>query len=181
MAGRRSLPSPAFYDMIPLMQALKVLAKPAGIVLGIFLGIFVFFGLAVTYSTQHGDLQAKFLQGKAPAVLPDGAHRGTVPGYAGNWYGKEFDRMKKTGINLFGNGASLTKNYPFTVYPAKGLRDTQVDVLRIDYNLPENPAWLRLVTDEIVQVGPDEYLGKLHFRFIPGYPFALGFFELKKT
>ncbi len=163
------------------MSALKVLAKPVGIILGIFLGVFIFFGMAVTYGTQRGDLQVKFLQGTMPAVLPDGAHRGTVPGYAGNWYGKEFDRVKKRGINLFGDGTTIARNYPFTMYAAKGIRDTELSVIRIDYNLPENPAWLRLVTDEIVQVGPDHYLGKLHFRFIPGYPFALGFFELKKT
>ena len=35
-------------------------------------------------------------------------------------------------------------------------------------------------SDEIVQIAPNHYLGKLQVRIIPNYPFTLMFFELKK-
>lgn len=163
------------------MHALKAIAKPAGIILVIVFAVIMFMGAAITYGTQHGDLQAQFLKGTVPAQLPDGAYRGTVPGYGGTWYGKEFSARTATGINLFSNGQSLTKNYRFKIYRAKGIRDSQLDVLRIDYDVDGNPAWLRMVTDEIVQTEPGHFLGKLHLRAVPGYPFALGFFELRKS
>ena len=43
----------------------------------------------------------------------------------------------------------------FKTYQAKGLRDPEVDVLRIDYELPGNPFWLRRITDgDVVEVKP---------------------------
>jgi hypothetical protein len=34
--------------------------------------------------------------------------------------------------------------------------------------------------DEVVAIGPDHLLGKLIVRLIPGHPFAILFFELRK-
>lgn len=162
------------------MHILKAIAKPVGIILFLVFVVIMGLGIAVTWSTQHGELQTTFLKGKAPAELPDGPYIGTVSGYAGNWRGKEFIRSKKAGLNRFGEGDKLERLYPFALYPAKGLRDTQLDVLKLDYNVSGNPEWLKLVTDEIVEIEPGHFLGKVHLRLVPGYPFALGYFELRK-
>lgn len=158
------------------LHILKILGVVAAIVLA---GIFCV-GYAMTWTTQRGDLQHKFVSGSIPSVLPDGPYKGLVSGFAGTWRGKEFNRAQRTGHNLFGTGTTLERKYPFTTSVTKGLRDTGINVVKIDYDLPSNPGWLRLVTDEIVEIEPGRFLGKLHFRLIPGYPFALGYFELKK-
>ncbi len=120
--------------------------------------------------------QAKFLAGTLPTPPPDGFYHGTAAGREFSWKGKEFTAATATGINVFKN----TKNYPFKTYLGKGALDKQTDVLKIDYNLLENPWYVRLILDEIVQVNDNEYLGKMLIKIIPGYPFALGYFTLKK-
>jgi hypothetical protein len=45
--------------------------------------------------------------------------------------------------------------------------------------IAENPWWLRRVLDEIVQVGPDHFLGKVHLRWGPTH-LTVGYFELRK-
>ncbi len=162
------------------MHIIKAIAKPVGIILFLVFVVIMALGIAVTWSTQHGDLEAKFLQGTVPKELPDGPYIGTVSGYAGNWRGKEFIRSKKAGLNRFGEGEKLERLYPFALYPAKALRDAGLDVLKLDYNVTGNPEWLKLVTDEIVEIEPGHFLGKVHVRLVPGYPFALGYFELRK-
>jgi hypothetical protein len=163
------------------MHALRFLAKPAGIILGTILGIVLLLGFAITWSTQHSDLQQQFLLGSMPETLPDGPYRGTVPGYAGAWEGKVFDGANGRGKNLFRSGTALEPKYPFLLERSKGLRDPQLQVLRLNYNVEGNPGWLRLVTDEMVQTGSGKYLGKVYATLVPGYPFALGFFELSKN
>src|SRR3989344_3788857 len=59
-------------------------------------------------------------------------------------------------------------------------RGKKFDVLKIDYNVKGNPFWLRLIVDEIVQIAPNEYLGKMNLKIIPGFPFGILYFELKK-
>jgi hypothetical protein len=69
--------------------------------------------------------------------------------------------------------------YPFFA-AGRGLFDDQMMVLKLDYNIKGNPFWLRCVLDEVVQIGPDHYLGKMHLKIIPGIPFSVLYFELKK-
>ena len=71
-----------------------------------------------------------------------------------------------------------TERQPFKTYYGNGLRDKNLNVLVLDYDIPENPFWLRYIRDEIVQVAPNQYLGKLHLRVI-GFAFTLGYFELE--
>ena len=68
--------------------------------------------------------------------------------------------------------------YPFRTEVGPGLADP-VQVMKIDYDIPENPLWLRSILDEIVQVGPNHYLGKVHLRFGPMHA-TVGYFELRK-
>ncbi len=120
--------------------------------------------------------QKLFLSGKVPDPNPNGFYKGSLDGPKTFWQGKKFDAASSTGINLIGS----KEVYPFKTYVAKGLKDKNLDVLKIDYNIPENPFWIRLILDEIVQISPNNYLGKVHLKIIPGLPFTLGYFRLEK-
>ena len=100
--------------------------------------------------------------------LPNGFYKGSV-GFKTSWEGKKFNAENSSGINLFDG----QEKYPFKTYEEK-------DVLKIDYNLPENPFWVRLILDEIVEISKDKYLGTIKLRLIPGFPVTIGHFRLEK-
>ena len=143
-----------------------------------------------TWQMEHSANQEAFLKGTVPNPAPDGLYHGSV-GRNVSWLGKKFsaeggsasggDAFIGTGINVFDDGDGVrSERYQFVTSIGKGVRDTEKDVLKIDYNITANPWWVRFIFDEIVQTAPNEYLGKLHARFISGYPFTLGYFTLKK-
>ncbi|MES2087836.1 MAG: hypothetical protein V4467_02475 [Patescibacteria group bacterium] len=148
--------------------------------LGLILAMLLL-GVARTLFLEHSDNQAKFSAGKFPSVAPEGFFKGTVPGYSVSWKGKKFSAAESSGINLFddGNGGQKER-YPFVTSEGKGVHDKSLEVLKIDYNISANPLWLRPILDEIVEVSPEHFLGKVHVRIIPGFPFTLAFFELQK-
>lgn len=134
-----------------------------------------------TWQIQHDSRAKTFLGGTLPNPKPDGLYSGTVSGQKVSWLGKKFNSASSTGVNVFDDGGAIKgERYPFITSVGRGLVDSNLYVLKIDYNIPGNPFWLRFILDEIVQVAPNEYLGKLEVRIIPGYPFALAYFELKK-
>ncbi len=113
--------------------------------------------------------------------MPDGLYAGSVGETKVSWLGKKFNLSAMTGINLFANAdGSTVEKYPFAFSVGKGSHDS-ISVIKIDYDYGNNPFWLRLILDEIVEVAPGEYLGKLQLRIIPGYPFTLSFFSLTKS
>ena len=136
-------------------------------------------GLIFSQITYHHSNQILFTNGLVPDPLPNGSYRG-IAGNAGDWLGKSFDSETSTGINDFREGDTTVQRFAFKTYVGKGVQDSDKDVLKIDYNLPENPIYLRVLLDEIVEVSPGKYLGKLHLRLIPFIPFVLGYFELEK-
>ncbi len=101
------------------------------------------------------------------------------------WRGKTFDPAQQRGENIFtkdsyplarffnplyrgfiSNGPKTYRGFAFQTYPAPGLFDTDRTVLKIDYNLKENPALtVRRVLDELVQLDENLYLGKAHVRW----------------
>lgn len=132
-----------------------------------------------SWMLSRSDDQQIFASGILPAPLPDGFYAGTASP-RGQWKGKVFDRANAKGINIFGTRSGAEKEaYPFKTSVGKGLRDSEKDVLKIDYDLEGNPFWLRPALDEVVQVEPGILLGKLHYRLIPGFPFTLTFFRLE--
>ena len=153
----------------------------------VILFVILLFGFCCTWVVEHSYNQKQFLAGTAPNPTPDGLYSGTVPGHTVSWLGKKFNAASSTGINVFDDGKDTNGNiiqgerYPFKTSYVKGSRDKNLDVLAIDYNIATNPFWLRLILDEIVQVAPGQYLGKLEVRIIPRFPFTLAFFELKKS
>jgi hypothetical protein len=123
--------------------------------------------------------QQLFTKGRVPNPPPQGFYMGSVQGYKVSWQGKSFDAASESGINIFTDGTALYEKYPFKTSVGTGVHDS-ISVLQIDYDRPENPWWLRPVLDEVVEVAPGKYLGKLNVRVIPGYPFTLQYFELTK-
>ena len=58
------------------------------------------------------------------------------------------------------------RGFVFHTYVAPGLADPDRSVLKIDYNLEENPSLtVRRVLDELVQIDDNLYLGKAHVRW----------------
>lgn len=138
--------------------------------------------VARTMQMEHDPRQAIFSEGKVSNLSPEGFYQGSTGNQDTSWLGKKFDSANSKGINVFKSkdGTSIEK-FPFKTFESNGLRDKKLRVLAIDYNIPENPLWLRFVLDEIVEIGPREYLGKLQVHLIPGMPTTLGYFELKKN
>ena len=56
----------------------------------------------------------------------------------------------------------------------------QIDTFKLDYASPENPFLIGIILDEIVETAPQEYLGKVHMKVVPGYYATIGFFGLRK-
>ena len=148
-----------------------------------FVGVPLLFLLMIGYlrgwQVQTDHRQLLFINGTVPKDLPDGFYKGLVGGRAVSWKGKKFDAARKTGINILGDDNH--EAFPFVMYVGKGITDTHLDVIKIDYSSRANTWWLRFVLDEIVEVTPGEYLGKVHLRIIPGFPFTLGYFTLETT
>lgn len=121
-----------------------------------------------------------FLSGTVPQSL-DGFYRGSTHLPKFNWLGKSFNSAKATGFNNLQEDGKVVQRYPFKTYQAKGLQDKKLAVLRIDYDLAENPWWVKKVTDEIVEVGPGRLLGKVNYQILPGFALAIGYFALEKS
>ncbi|HSL43446.1 MAG TPA: hypothetical protein VK897_08435 [Anaerolineales bacterium] len=116
------------------------------------------------------------------------------------WLGKTFDSKRQSGENLlirasyplarifnplyrgfrYGDKASY-RAFAFRTYIAPGLMDTDRTVLKIDYNLKENPALtVRRVLDELVQLDDRLYLGKAHVHWWWGQWQTFAYFRLTK-
>lgn len=114
------------------------------------------------------------------------------------WKGKTFDAARSRGDNIFGRGSlSLVRlfnpryrgfrgdgpetyrAFAFRTYVAAGREDADRQVLKIDYDLPENPrVTVRRVLDELIQVGDGTYLGKAHVKWWWGRWQRVAFFAL---
>ncbi len=143
------------------------------------IGLFVIICILITIRTQKSADQKNFLAGTFPSPLPDGQYKGSAE-VTGSWVGKKFFATTQTGINLFRNkDGSTREQYPFKTYEGKGLRDSEISVFKIDYDVQANPFWVRPILDEMVEIAPGKYLGKIHYRF-PYFPISIGYFRQEK-
>jgi hypothetical protein len=114
------------------------------------------------------------------------------------WLGKTFNASRQRGDNIFRNDSYLLarifnplyrgfksdrpgtyRGFAFHTYTAPGLFDLDRTVLKIDYNLKENPPLtVRRVLDELVQLDENLYLGKAHVRWWLGGWQTVAFFSL---
>jgi len=62
-----------------------------------------------------------------------------------------------SGINEFLHFIQIAR---FRVEKGKSLSDEALDVIRIVYDDPANPFFVRPLVDEIRQIGPEEFLGQ---------------------
>jgi hypothetical protein len=113
------------------------------------------------------------------------------------WLGKTFSPSTGTGLNRFTptTGTRIwlralfprhnpdvllpdrLEAFPFRTCIAPGKLDPGVRVMKIDYDFEANPALIRHILDELVQIAPDRYLGKVLFRSGARYR-RIGFFSL---
>jgi hypothetical protein len=99
------------------------------------------------------------------------------------WLGKAFNPAEQRGLNRFqptrATGLWLAvlfpsyplrhfddriEAFPFRNRVGPGALDPNVRVLKIDYDFEANPMLIRHILDELVQIAPGRYLGKVLFR-----------------
>ncbi len=104
------------------------------------------------------------------------------------WRGKVFDRRDARGDNVFANNgrpwfrvllptyhgqrsdtSATFRAFDFRTYVAPGVLDPNVNALKIDYDLPENPGPVRRVLDELVELAEGYYLGRAYLRGRSGW------------
>jgi hypothetical protein len=115
------------------------------------------------------------------------------------WAGKRFDLGTQTGDNLLHPSARLPSRvlwpsyrpedagdgrlaaFKFRTYVSPGKLDPDRQTLKIDYDSDENPGLLiRDILDELVQIVPGSYLGKVLLRRNREAPWRLiGYFALQ--
>lgn len=144
--------------------------------IGIPLLFLLFVGSIRSWQVSTDPRQRIFLNGVVPTEMPEGLYKGKIEGRRSAWKGKEFNSQTRVGVNIVND----KKDFPFMFYKAYGLQDPKKEVLRIDYGRKDNPFWLRLVRDEVVQIKKDEFLGKIHVVIPPHIVFTLGYFTLEK-
>ena len=116
------------------------------------------------------------------------------------WKGKTFDAARASGDNVFtrdslplayvywpfyrgyvDDGPETYRAFAFRTYLAPGLMNPDRRVLKIDYDLPENPGLsIRRVLDELVQVKDGVYLGKAHVKWWWGRWQTVAYFTLSQ-
>lgn len=112
------------------------------------------------------------------------------------WYGKQFNKKTNSGDNLlpevlqpllrskYGNKTFGKKDgnrihaFPFKTKITKALQDP-MQVLQLNYNLPQNPGKVRDIIDELVQIDKNTYLGKAYLKEKNGFR-LIAFFSLRK-
>src|SRR3989338_4732003 len=112
------------------------------------------YGFYRTWKTGWSEDYDRFQQGTVPVNLPEGLWKGTALGLGEvSWKGKKFFKSG-TGINLVGEG----EKFPFRFSKEMSIKDGKKEVIRLDYNQPENPFWLRFIVDEMVSTGENQFL-----------------------
>jgi hypothetical protein len=159
-------------------------------------------GSLTTFFIERSPYQRTFVAARAPDPLPDGFHPGEAHVLFDKqtpWLGKSFDAKNQIGFNIFTplgarilkfasplyrkfsvNEEGNTRAYYFKTSVGKGKKDVDTDVFKLDYDMPENPFWIRAILDEVVEIAPQEYLGKIHVRLLPGFFISIGYFGLRK-
>ncbi len=125
----------------------------------------------------HGDLRGRML---ATTVL-GGRWVGRAERWASSrffpWRGKSFmpkDSARGEGINRV--GIDRVRLYRFETRIAKS-KAGDFDALQLDYDLPDNPGFIRAIEDEIRELSPGLYLGQAYLR-IGGQPVLILYFGL---
>ncbi|MFV0494827.1 hypothetical protein [Mycobacterium sp.] len=114
------------------------------------------------------------------------------------WQGKRFDKESKVGDNRMADNSKVPSKliwpfykmketpqgklaFDFKTYKDAGKADPDVEVMVIDYaDVKANPiVVIRSIRDELVEVVPGTYLGKILYRMPRGSYEMIGFFALR--
>ncbi|MBU7584234.1 MAG: hypothetical protein KAF91_15185 [Nostoc sp. TH1S01] len=115
------------------------------------------------------------------------------------WEGKTFDAATNTGDNIFTNDGLLLGRLIWPFYDGyvadtrgrslafkfqssrdKCLLEPDIEVLRLNFDLPDNPQFfIRDLVDQLVQIDDDFYLGKAVLKHPDGGRFCAAYFTLK--
>lgn len=116
------------------------------------------------------------------------------------WKGKVFDAAAASGENVFDHAAwrlvrlvwpgyiglhpdpespGAFRAFPFRTWAGPGVRDPERQTLKLDYDSPGNPASVRRILDEVVQLSGGVYLGKAHIRGFGGRWRTVAYFALR--
>lgn len=115
------------------------------------------------------------------------------------WKGKHLTPANSKGDNIFGRSSRLPfrllfpfyrgvtdsgpktfRAFTFKTLVEAGKVDADRQVLKIDYDSPNNPSLsIRRIIDELVQIGDGVYLGKIHFKWWWGSWKMIGYFSLR--
>lgn len=127
---------------------------------------------------ENSSKQKAFIKGRLPSKL-----QGFYPGTAlitGPWLGKSFNPESSSGINVISSNGDRKNVFPFKTEEGISLTNKNLKVLKIDYDIKENPFWVRIVLDELVETSSGNYLGKAYLRLMPNFPLSVMFFKLTK-
>jgi hypothetical protein len=166
------------------------------------LAVWLAFWSLVSYFVNRSHYHKQFVAGNLPQTVPDGFYQGTAHIFFDRqtpWLGKSFVATDNLGFNIFmAKSASLLKimmplykkfsrnrngdtdAFYFQTRTETGLKDKQTEVIKLDYDAPENPFPIRIILDEIVEVAPEQFLGKIHLKVFPRFYSTIGYFGLKK-
>jgi len=174
------------------------------ILLSIFAALIVWlaFWSLVSFLVNRSDYHRQFVAGKPPLTVPDGFYQGTAHIFFDKqtpWLGKSFVSRNNLGFNIFTpkgvallkilapfykkfnqNGNGDTDAFYFKTRTEAGLKDKEIEVIKLDYDAPENPFPIRIILDEIVEIAPEKFLGKIHLKVFPRFYSTIGYFGLKK-
>lgn len=115
------------------------------------------------------------------------------------WQGKKFNANTNTGDNIFTNDGLLLAQLIWPLYNSyvpdtrgrslafsfqssvgQCLLEPDIEVLRLNFDLPVNPQFLiRDLVDQLVQIDDDFYLGKAILKHPEGGWFCAAYFTLK--
>jgi hypothetical protein len=152
---------------------------------------------------KRSHYHRQFVEGRAPQTAPDGFYQGTAHIFFNQqtpWLGKSFVAADNLGFNIFmaksvpllktimplykkfsRNANGDTDAFYFQTRTEAGLKDKNIDVIKLDYDAPENPFPIRIILDEIVEIAPEQFLGKIHLKVFPRFYSTIGYFSLRKS
>ena len=167
------------------------------------LAVWLAFWSVVSFFVNRSAYHKQFVDGRVPQSAPKGFYQGTAHIFFDKrtlWLGKSFVPGDDLGFNIFmPKGAALLKimmplykkfsvndrgdtdAFYFRTRTAAGLKDKTIEVIRLDYTGPENPFPIRIILDEIVEIAPEQFLGKIHLKVFPRLYSTIGYFGLKKS
>lgn len=123
----------------------------------------------------QGDLRGRML---ATTVLPrtiDQIPRAFARSSVFPWRGKSFTPMgsdRGEGINRVFTDRFKKYRFETSIGPSHA---GNFDALHLDYDLPENPFFIRAIADELRQLRPGLYLGQAYLRTSKGAKLVLYF------